>query len=55
MHKAVNLPPYCAVVKKSRSLNFLDTSRPALPVTGVLYLYIVVWYYYVASVGEVGF
>ena len=39
MHKADNLPPYCAVVKKSRSLNFLDPSGPARPVKGVLYLY----------------
>ena len=38
MRKADNLPPYCAVVKKSRSLNFLDPSVPAWPVTGVLYL-----------------
>ena len=29
---------YCAVVKNSRSLNFLDPSGPAWPVTGVLYL-----------------
>ena len=40
MRKADNLPPYCAVVKKSRSLNFLDPSGPAWPVTGVLYLYL---------------
>ena len=40
MRKANNLPPYCAVVKKSRSLNFLDPSGPAWPVTGVLYLFI---------------
>ena len=26
MRKADNLPPYCAVVKKSRSFNFLDPS-----------------------------
>ena len=38
MPKADNLPPYCAVVKKSRSLNFLDPSGLAWPVTGVLYL-----------------
>ena len=38
MRKADNLPPYCAVVKKSRSLNFLEPSGPAWPVTGVLYL-----------------
>ena len=30
---------YSAVVKKSRSLNSLDPSGPAWPVTGVLYLY----------------
>ena len=30
---------YSDVVKKSRSLNFLDSSGPAWPVTGVLYLY----------------
>ena len=43
MRKADNLPPYCAVVKKSRSLNFLDPSGPAWPVTGVftlLYLHV---------------
>ena len=40
VRKADNLPPYCAVVKKSRSLNFLDPSGPARPVTGVLYLYL---------------
>ena len=39
MRKADNLPPYCAVVKKSGSLNFLDPSGPAWPVTGVLYLF----------------
>ena len=38
MRKADNLPPYCAVAKKSRNLNFLDPSGPAWPVTGVLYL-----------------
>ena len=38
MHKVDNLPPYCAVVKKSGSLNFLDPSGPAWPVTGVLFL-----------------
>ena len=38
MRKANNLPPYCAVVKKSRSLNFLDPSGPARPVTGVLFI-----------------
>ena len=38
MREADNLPPYCAVVKKSRSLNFLDPSGPARPVTGLLYL-----------------
>ena len=40
MRKADKLPPYCAVVKNSRSLNFLDLSGPAWPVTGVLYLYL---------------
>ena len=40
MRKADNLPPYCAVVKNSRSHNFLDLSGPAWPVTGVLYLYL---------------
>ena len=29
MRKADNLPPYCAVVKKSGSLNFLDPSGSA--------------------------
>ena len=38
MRKADNLPPYCAVVKKSRSLNFLDPSGPGWPVTGVLFI-----------------
>ena len=32
MRKLDNLPPYSAVVKKSRSLNFLDPSGPAWPV-----------------------
>ena len=27
---ADNLPPYCAVVKKSSSLNFLDPSGPTM-------------------------
>ena len=40
MRKADNLPPYCAVVKKSRSLNILDPCGPAWPVTGVLYHYL---------------
>ena len=40
MRKAENLPPYCAIVKKSRGLNFLDPSGPTWPVTGVLYLYL---------------
>ena len=39
MRKPDNLPPYCGVVKKSRSLNSLDPSGPAWPVTGVLYLF----------------
>ena len=39
MRKADNLPPYCAVVKKSGTLNFLDPSGPAWPVMGELYLY----------------
>ena len=43
MRKADNLPPYCAVVKNSRSLNFLDPPGPAWPVTGVLYLFTVLW------------
>ena len=34
MRKADNLPPYCAVVKKSRSLNFLDPSGPAMACNG---------------------
>ena len=29
MRKADNLPPYCAAVKKSGSLNFLEASGPA--------------------------
>ena len=40
VRKAGNLPPYCAVAKKSKSLNFLDPLGPAWPVTGVLYLFI---------------
>ena len=40
MRKADNLPPYSAVVKKSRILKFLDPSGPARPVKGVLYLLI---------------
>ena len=36
MRKADNLPSYCAVVKKSGSLNFLDPSGPARPVMGEL-------------------
>ena len=40
MRDADNLPPYCAVVKKSRSLNFLGPSGPARPVTGEFYLYL---------------
>ena len=40
MREADNLPPYCAVVKKSGNLNFLDPSGPARPVTGVLYIYL---------------
>ena len=40
MRKDDNLPPYCAVVKNSRSHNFLDPSGLAWPVTGVLYLYL---------------
>ena len=35
--RLTTLPPYCAVVKKSRSLNFLDLSGSAWPVTGVLF------------------
>ena len=38
MRKADNLPPSCAVAKKSGSLNFLE---PSGPVTGLLYLYLV--------------
>ena len=40
MHKADDLPQYYAVIKKSRNLNFLETSGSAWPVTGVLYLYL---------------
>ena len=32
------LPPSCASVKKSGSLNLLDPSRPRRPVTGTPYL-----------------
>ena len=38
MREADNLPPYCAVAKKPRSLNILDPSGPAWPVTGELFL-----------------
>ena len=31
---ADNLPPYCAVVKKSRSLNFLDPPVPPMACYG---------------------
>ena len=34
MRKADNLPPYCAVVKKSRSLNLLDPSGPPMACNG---------------------
>ena len=40
MRKGDNLPPYCTVVKNSRSLIFLDLSGPAWPVTGVFYRYL---------------
>ena len=33
MRKADNLPPYCAVVKKSRSLNFLEPSGTPMACT----------------------
>ena len=44
MRNAENLPPYCAVVKKSRSLKFLDPSGTAWPVTGVLYFFTLLCY-----------
>ena len=50
MRKADNLPPYRAVVKKSRSLNFLDPSGPAWPVTRVLYLYLYIYIYMAEAV-----
>ena len=34
MREADNLPPYSAVVKKSRSLNFLDPSGPPMTCYG---------------------
>ena len=34
MRKADNLPPFCTVVKKSRSLKFLDPSGPPLACNG---------------------
>ena len=34
MRRAENLPLYCAVVKKSRSLNFLDPSGPPMACYG---------------------
>ena len=34
MREADNLPPYCAVVKKSRNLNFLDPSGPQMVCNG---------------------
>jgi len=37
--KADNLPPSCAVVTKSRNLNFLEPSGLSRPVMGLLYLY----------------
>ena len=39
MRKADNLPPYCAVVKKSGSFDFLEPSGPARLVTGERYLF----------------
>ena len=39
VRKADNLPPYCAVVKKSGSLNFLELPGPVQACTGQL-LYI---------------
>jgi hypothetical protein len=39
VRKADNLPPYCAVVKKSVSLNCLDPSGPTRSVMGLLYLF----------------
>ena len=42
MRKADSLPPYRAVVKKSRSLNFLDYSGPTRLVVGELYLLLIV-------------
>ena len=38
--RCIRLTTYCAVVKKSVSLNFLDPSGPAQPVMGELYLYL---------------
>ena len=37
MPKADNLLPYCAVVKKSGSLNFLEPSGPSRSVMGELF------------------
>ena len=39
MRKADNLPPYSAVVKKSRSLNFLEPSGPPMALYGGAYCY----------------
>ena len=36
MHKADILPPYCALVEKSGSLNTLEPSGPERPVIGEL-------------------
>jgi len=40
VHKSDTLPPSCAIVKNSGSLNFLEPSAPPRPVTGLLYLYL---------------
>jgi len=45
VRKADNLPPSCAVVTKSRKLNFLELSGQLGPVTGLIYhfLFILDW------------
>ena len=40
MRKADNLPPSCAVVTKSGSLNFLEPLGHSRPVMELLYLYL---------------
>jgi len=42
VRKADNLPPSCAVVKKSGRLNFLEPSGPVLACNGTAYFFTVI-------------